>query len=154
MADRIGVLNEGRLVQIGTPDDIYDRPASMFVAHLIGTPGINLLNTNRENGLLHIDDSPIKLSLEWTSDKLPTDFVLGVRPEDVHPRADGDFPGEVTLIEPLGVETILHIKSGGQVLLSTVSGMPHWKIGEQIRFNIVREHLHFFDRSNQSRIAL
>ncbi len=154
MADRIGVLNEGRLVQIGTPDDIYDRPASMFVAHLIGTPGINLLNTRRENGLLHIDDSPIKLPLERASDKLPTDFVLGVRPEDVSPQADGDFLGEVTLIEPLGVETILHIKSGGQVLLSTVSGMPHWKIGEQIRFNIVREHLHFFDRSNQSRIAL
>ena len=154
MADRIGVLNEGRLVQIGTADDIYDRPANMFVANLIGTPGINLFNTSRQNGILHVSDSPIKLSLERTSDKLPTDFVLGVRPEDVHPQADGDFPGEITLIEPLGVETILHIKSGGQLLLSTVSGMTHWKIGEAIRFNIVREHLHFFDRSSQNRIVL
>ncbi len=154
MADRIGVLNEGRLVQIGTPEDIYDRPASMFVAHLIGTPGINLLNISRENGTLHIDDSPIKLSLERSTDMLPDHFVLGVRPEDVQPQTEGDFQGQVTLIEPLGVETILHIKSGKQVLLSTISGMPHWKIGEQIRFNIVREHLHFFDRSSQNRIAL
>ena len=126
----------------------------MFVAHLIGTPGINLLNTSRENGILHIDDSPIKLSLERSTDTLPDHFVLGVRPEDVQPQTEGDFQGQVTLIEPLGVETILHIKSGKQILLSTISGMPHWKIGEQIRFNIVREHLHFFDRSSQDRIAL
>ncbi|RMF02204.1 MAG: ABC transporter ATP-binding protein [Chloroflexi bacterium] len=153
MADRIGVLNEGRIVQIGSPDDIYDRPASMFVAQLIGSPGINLLETSRENSTLHIDDSPIKLSLDSSVSSLPEHFVTGVRPEDVHPAPDGDFAGQITLIEPLGVETILHIKSGRQTLLSTVSGMTSWKIGDTIQFNIVRERLHFFDQSKQERIA-
>lgn len=153
MADRIAVLNEGRVVQIGTPDDIYDRPANMFVAGLIGTPGINLLNSSRANGDLHIDQSDIKLSLAGNGLKLPDHFVAGVRPEDVHPDDGGAFAGQVMLIEPLGVETILHIKSGQQTLLSTVSGMAAWKIGDTIRFNIVREHLHFFDKASQNRIT-
>src|SRR5690606_17866928 len=49
MADRIAVLDEGRVVQVGTPDDIYDRPANTFVARLVGTPRINLLDTERAN---------------------------------------------------------------------------------------------------------
>lgn len=154
MADRIGVLNEGRIVQIGSPDDIYDRPANMFVAQLIGSPGINLLETSRENSTLHIDNSPIKLSLDSTINGLPKNFVTGVRPEDIHPDPSGDFGGQITLIEPLGVETILHIKSGQQTLLSTVSGMTSWKIGDTIQFNIVRERLHFFSKSKQERISL
>lgn len=154
MADKISVLNEGQIVQIGTPDDIYDRPANMFVAQLIGSPGINLLNTSRENSTLHIDNSLIKLSLNSHTNGLPEHFVTGVRPEDVHPDPSGDFGGQITLIEPLGVETILHIQSGQQTLLSTVSGMTSWKIGDTIQFNIVREHLHFFDQSKQERIAI
>jgi len=154
MADRIAVLNEGKIVQTGTPDDIYDRPATMFVAGLIGSPSINLLNASRDNGTLHIDNSPIHLPWEMHMEKVPPSFVLGVRPEDVAPNSDGEFGGEVMLIEPLGVETILHIKSGDQTLLSTVSGMTHWKMGEAIRFNIIREHLHFFERSSRNRIAV
>ncbi len=154
MADRIAVLNQGQVVQIGPPDDIYDRPANMFVVRLIGTPAINLLNTNRQNSALHIDNSPIHLPWEINIDKVPANFVLGIRPEDIHPDSDGDFNGEITLIEPLGVETILHIKSGEQTLLSTVSGIAHWKMGDAIRFNIVREHLHFFDQSSQKRIVV
>ena len=154
MADRIGVLNEGKVVQIGTPVDIYDRPANMFVAQLIGSPGINLLDTSLEDGTMHIDNSTIKISLNSHANNLPEHFVTGVRPEDVHPVDNGDFNGEVALIEPLGVETILHIKSGGVTLLSTVSGMANWKIGDTIQFNIVHEHLHFFNKQTQKRIIV
>ncbi len=154
MADKIGVLNEGQIVQIGAPDDIYDRPANMFVAQLIGSPGINLLNTSRENSALRIDNSPIKLLLNSHANDLPKRFVTGVRPEDIHPAVNGDFSGRVTLIEPLGVETILHIQSGEQTLLSTVSGMTRWKIGDTIQFNILRKQLHFFNKSTQKRIVI
>jgi multiple sugar transport system ATP-binding protein len=154
MADRIAVLNEGKIVQIGTPDDIYDRPQTMFVAELVGTPGINLLDSSRENGALHVEDSPVKLTVDYPTDNLPAQFALGVRPEDVNPAADGDFEGEVALIEPLGVETILYIKSGEQTIVSTVSGITHWNIGDSVRFNIVQEHLHFFDKSTQARIPV
>jgi multiple sugar transport system ATP-binding protein len=85
---------------------------------------------------------------------LPAEFVLGVRPEDVQPDPKGDFSGQVTLLEPLGVETILHLKTGEQTLLSTTSGMSSWRIGETIRFNIARPRLHFFEPRQHSRIAV
>jgi ABC-type sugar transport system ATPase subunit len=57
---------------------------------------------------------------------------------------EGEFSGEIVLIEPLGVETIVHIKSGSQPLLSTEAGISAWKVGEPVRFNIVRDRLHYF----------
>ncbi|MBE7470669.1 MAG: glycerol-3-phosphate ABC transporter ATP-binding protein [Anaerolineae bacterium] len=154
MADRIAVMKEGRIVQIGTPDDIYDRPATMFVAELVGTPGINLFQANHQNGALAVENSSIQFALGASAADLPSAFVLGVRPEDVQPDPNGDFSGQVTLIEPLGVETILHIKVGEQTLLSNVSGMTSWRIGDTIRFNIARERLHFFEPKQQQRIAV
>jgi multiple sugar transport system ATP-binding protein len=144
MADRIAVLREGRIVQIGTPYDIYDRPATMFVAQLVGSPKINLLDANRENGTIHVARSPIQLPVGDSRATLPESFVLGVRPEDVHPRSEGQFVGLVGLIEPLGVETLVHIKAGEQTLVSIVPGMTSFRIGSEVRFNIVRERLHFF----------
>jgi multiple sugar transport system ATP-binding protein len=154
MADRIAVLKEGRIVQIGPPSDIYDRPATMFVAQLVGTPGINLLKANRQNGMLYVQDSPIQIALDTKAADLPANFILGIRPEDVRPDDQGDFSGQVTLIEPLGVETILHIKVGESILLSNVAGMSSWRIGDTIRFNIIRERLHFFEPDQQTRIPV
>ncbi len=153
MADRIAVLNEGKIIQIGAPDDIYDRPATMFVAQLIGTPGINLLQASHQNGDMQINNSPIKFSTHSAAQNLPAEFVMGIRPEDVQPQPEGEFAGQVVLIEPLGVETILHIKSGEQTLLSTIAGMSTWRIGDELRFNIVRERLHYFDQKSQSRLT-
>lgn len=154
MADQIGVLREGRLVQIGSPTDIYDRPATMFVAQLIGSPGINLFKASHQNGTLYVDNSSIQFALGASAADLPNAFVLGVRPEDIQPDPNGGFSGQVTLIEPLGVETILHIKVGQQILLSNVSGMTSWRIGDTIHFNIARERLHFFEPDRQTRLAV
>ncbi len=144
MADRIGVLNHGRMVQVGTPQDIYDRPATTFVAQLVGIPRINLLPAGRENGKLFVQNSGIHLPLPPEASVAP-DFVLGVRPEDVKPAAAGDQRGEVVLTEPLGVETVIHIRSGQQTLLSVVPGITDLRIGDTVSFDIVRERLHFFD---------
>jgi multiple sugar transport system ATP-binding protein len=152
MADRIAVLNQGRIIQVGTPDDIYDRPSTMFVAQLIGTPGINLFKASRQNGQLQVNDSPIRLPAAASTGELPEQFILGVRPEDVQPEPEGAFTGQIILIEPLGVETILHIKAGQQTLLSAVSGMTSWRMGDAVRFNIIREHLHYFDPASQRRL--
>jgi len=145
MADRIGVLLEGKLVQIGDPNEIYDRPANIFVAQLVGAPRINLMNAERDNGLLQIEDSLIRLPLEGQASDIPKSCQLGVRPEDIHPTDSGQFSGEILLTEPLGVETVLHIQSGKRTLLSTTSGMTHWRMGDTVRFDIVQERLHFFD---------
>jgi ABC-type sugar transport system ATPase subunit len=143
MAERIAVLNRGRIVQIGTPTDIYDRPATIFVAQLVGVPRINLVEARRDNGTLSIMNSPIRLPVPATG-QLPGAFKLGVRPEHVQPDAQGEFTGQLVLIEPLGVESILHITVGEQSLVATVPGITQYKLDDEVRFNLVRERLHYF----------
>jgi multiple sugar transport system ATP-binding protein len=149
MADRIAVLDRGQIIQIGTPYDIYDRPATTFVAQLVGSPRINLMTAARENGAIHVANSPIQLPAANLSGGLPASFTLGVRPEDVQPKNDGPFSGRVALIEPLGVETLLHITAGEQTLVSTVPGTTRAQLGGDVRFDIVRERLHFFTPAGQ-----
>jgi multiple sugar transport system ATP-binding protein len=144
MGDRIAVLDEGRILQIGTPRDIYDRPATTFVAQLVGTPRINLLEAAAIDGTVRVVDSTVHFPLA-EGNGLPTSFLLGVRPEDVRLQSDGEFSGEIMLTEPLGVETIVHIKTGEQTLLSLAPGMTDVQVGEQARFSILRERLHYFE---------
>ncbi|MBC8159904.1 MAG: ABC transporter ATP-binding protein [Roseiflexaceae bacterium] len=144
MADRIAVLDHGRVIQIGTPHDIYDRPATTFVAQLVGTPRINLLEATRSDGALQIADSPITLPLPDSRAAFPAALKLGVRPEDVTIRADGPFAGVVALVEPLGAETVMHIQAGKRMLTSTVPGIVSRPIGSLVQFDIARERLHYF----------
>jgi multiple sugar transport system ATP-binding protein len=142
MADRIAVMNHGRIIQIGTPNDIYDRPATTFVATLVGTPRINLFKAKRDNGSILIENSELQIP---STGNTPPQLLLGIRPEDVKPASNGRFSGQLILTEPLGVETILHIQSGGQTLLSLVPGMTHLKLNDTIRFNLVQDRLHYFN---------
>jgi multiple sugar transport system ATP-binding protein len=143
MADRIAVLNEGQIVQQGKPADIYDRPASTFVAQLVGTPRINLLAATRTDGMVQVKDSV--LNLPAPAQTLPTEVLLGIRPEDVRLDPEGKFSGQIVLREPLGVETILHIRSGEQVLLSLIPGMSDLQLGAEVHFNLSPDKLHWFD---------
>jgi multiple sugar transport system ATP-binding protein len=145
MADRIAVLRMGHIVQVGTPHDIYDRPATTFVAQIVGIPRINLLDVARENGALRVSDSAIHLPPP-AAIEVPPVFLLGIRPEDVQIAANGDQTGDVILTEPLGVETVIHIRSGRQTLLSIVPGITDLKIGDAVKFTITRERLHYFDQ--------
>jgi len=142
MADRIAVLNEGRVIQVGTPNDIYDRPATKFVATLVGTPRINLFKASRDNGTVQIENSELHIP---SSSSSTSQFLLGIRPEDVKPAAEGQFAGQLVLTEPLGVETILHIQSGGQTLLSLIPGMTNLRLNDTVRFNLAQDRLHYFD---------
>jgi multiple sugar transport system ATP-binding protein len=144
MADRIAVLNEGRIVQQGTPDDIYDGPDTTFVAQLVGLPA------NRRDGSVLARGSAISVPAPRLV--LPDSFLLGVRHEDIRPDPAGSFKGTVMLTEPLGVETILHLRSDELTLLSLVPGMARERVGDEIRFSIVKEKLHFFGPDNR-RIA-
>jgi multiple sugar transport system ATP-binding protein len=146
MADRIAVLNEGKVMQQGTPDDIYDAPATTFVAQLVGSPKINLLEAVRSNGSVKVGSSGITLPAPRV--ELPESFLLGVRPEDIRPSPAGAFTATLTLTEPLGVETILHLKAGETRLVGLVPGMAAQKAGDTVRFDIVQEKLHFFGHDN------
>jgi multiple sugar transport system ATP-binding protein len=146
MADRIAVLDQGRIVQVGTPYDIYDRPATIFVAQLVGTPRINLLEVQRDDGALRVQGSDLNLPVGEREYALPDSCRVGVRPEDVTLNPQGEFAAEVVLLEPLGVETVLHLRTGSETLLSTSSGISHLHLGEQVRFTIKPEQVHYFDR--------
>ena len=143
MADRIAVLNEGRIIQTGSPEDVYDRPASTFVAQLVGTPRINLFPAIREEGTFTIKDSEVHLPVPVGGTQ-PAEFLMGVRPENVQPDPNGKFSGQLVLTEPLGVETILHIQSSQRTLLSLVPGITSYQIGDVVKFNIAAEHIHYF----------
>jgi multiple sugar transport system ATP-binding protein len=143
MADRIAVLNKGRIVQIGPPEEIYDQPATTFVAQLVGTPRINLFHAGRENGAVYIEKSTLHIPAPAMD--MPAAFLVGIRPEDVNLDPAGEFVGELVLTEPLGVETILHIKTGEQVIVSLIPGMTDLHIGDAVHFDLLRDRLHFFD---------
>lgn len=145
MADRIGILDRGKLVQVGTPDDIYDRPINTFVAKLVGTPRINLVNGKVFDGKCTIIGSEIFLPIP-PGDKALEYFSMGLRPEDVTLSPDGEFFGVIALTEPLGVETIVHITNGELNLISLVTGLIDLKVGEKVRFDIKKENIHYFDQ--------
>jgi multiple sugar transport system ATP-binding protein len=147
MADRLAVLQQGKMIQMGTPEDIYDRPATKFVAQLVGTPHINFVNAFPEAGKVKSKSGLAFDSSQLSS--LPNELTLGIRPEDVEIHPQGEFNGTVLLTEPLGVETIVHITCGQDTLLAIIPGTERMGVGETIRFNIAANRLHFFDSSGQ-----
>jgi multiple sugar transport system ATP-binding protein len=138
MADRLAVLEAGQIIQVGTPEDIYDRPVNTFVAQLVGTPRINLL-TMLPQGNLQSKSGSIWFALEAKQTS-----TIGIRPEDVK-MGSGPFKGKVVLSEPLGVETIVHLKTGDETLTSVIPGTRQVHVGEELSFDIAAEALHFFD---------
>ena len=144
MADRIAVLNRGQIIQIGTPEDIYDRPATTFVAQLVGSPRINLVKSVRQDGSLHIEKSDLSLPIPPDCET-PQDVLLGIRPEHVNIDPDGEFAGQVALTEPLGVETVVHIRSQDQTIVSLVPGLMNLGKGDEVKFNVLHDRLHCFD---------
>ena len=121
MGDRIGVVNKGELVQVGTPHEIYNSPTNTFVASFVGTPAINLLDVQvdlaqgrgaqRRAGLRA---STRPRASGWRRCCRPTAKVrLGIRPEDVALVADGGIPGSIYGAENHGAEIIAVIEAGG-----------------------------------------
>ena len=148
MADRIGVLNVGQLIQIGTPVEIYDHPATTFVAQLIGTPRITLVQAERDDGFFHLLGSPVRVPVpEKVASNLPPKFQFGIRAEDVQVVAadHNTYSGEVALTEPLGTHTVIHIKAGDQTLTSSQSGIASYRVGNTVHFKLNVAHAHYFD---------
>ncbi|MCV6585780.1 MAG: sn-glycerol-3-phosphate import ATP-binding protein UgpC [Marinibacterium sp.] len=105
MADRIIVLNEGRIEQIGSPSEIYHNPASTFVASFMGAPPMNLLDAQADGSALRIGDTTIALPATRQGSGPVT---LGIRPEDVDLQSAGQVPFRVDIVEELGAHRLLH----------------------------------------------
>ena len=162
LADRLIVMNAGIADQIGTPMDVYDRPASVFVAGFIGSPAMNFLAAKVGQDSKSVDlagmnaNGAISLALARpTSAPVGTAVALGVRPEHLHPSADGPLQFEVELAEPLGADTLLHGRFGAARELVTVRQGGHViaRPGEMRHFKAEPDHLHLFDSQTGKRFA-
>ncbi|WP_020699446.1 sn-glycerol-3-phosphate import ATP-binding protein UgpC [Reyranella massiliensis] len=161
LADRLIVMNAGVADQIGTPMDVYERPASVFVAGFIGSPSMNFLAgkvtaDRRAVDLAGTGAQRITLPLGLpTTAAAGAPVALGVRPEHLHPDPDGALEFEIELAEPLGADTLLHGRFGEARELVTVRQGGHIQArpGEKRRFKAEPGHLHVFDSQTGKRIA-
>jgi len=143
MADRIICMAEGRIEQIGSADDLYLRPNSLFVASFIGAPTMNLIHGKAENGTLAVGET----SLAVEGAKGPV--VLGIRPENIQMVPSGGLPGEVSQVEPMGRETLYVLETPLGQLRALDSGTERrFRMGEHIGLEMAPPSLLLFDREN------
>jgi multiple sugar transport system ATP-binding protein len=154
MADKIVVLNAGRVEQIGSPLQLYDRPVNMFVAGFLGSPSMNFLKgtarSNSHPGIALADGSIIQLDGVPATDG--GSVVLGVRPEDIYVDNEGGTPAKVIVVEPTGAETHLAVELGGHELTCVLRERVSLQANEMVRLSFRRSALHFFDPVSTNRI--
>ncbi|MGR5443400.1 sn-glycerol-3-phosphate import ATP-binding protein UgpC [Vibrio jasicida] len=153
LADKLVVLNKGNVEQVGTPLEIYDNPASLFVATFIGSPSMNILDANVTGDGIIIGDALLPTS----TTNLDLGVVkLGLRPE--HLQINQDKPWlqvEVELIESLGADLLLYCRTEGddsQKLVVRVEGHTPIQIGDKLGLDIKPKHLHLFNANTEKRI--
>lgn len=151
MADRIVVMNHGKIEQIGTPLELYNTPDNLFVAGFIGAPQMNLLNgqVTLESGMKHLRLSSGKISLPGG---LPVEngqsVVLGIRPEHLHAKAEGYMSVVLEVVEPMGSETHLTCRLGDEEIRLIDSAESTVKPGQTIHLGFDPAKMHVFDASS------
>ncbi len=151
MADRIVIMNQGRVEQIGTPQEIYDRPSSMFVADFIGAPPMSFLGVyaspRRGDRSIRIDGVPVEMP-EVFEDHAEGKFALGVRPENVSFADTSLLRGSVIGAEYLGTTQIVTvITANGQLKARLPSGKVV-RVGEQVGLELRPDRLSLFDAAS------
>lgn len=147
MADRVAVLREGRVQQVGTPAEVYERPANQWVAGFVGSPRISLLACRAEGDRLVGEQGWSLPRPRWTTAEDGRPLLLGLRAEDVsvERRGDAALPGELYGLEPLGDRTVVDVKVGSEMVKvkarPTVTGMP----GERVSVTVDLDRAHIFD---------
>jgi multiple sugar transport system ATP-binding protein len=166
LADRIAIMNEGVLQQVGSPSDVYLHPATLFVAQFVGSPVMNISKaTLQANGastkvLLGAGaaafDFPPDLQERMAGTSSPdADLVLGIRPEGVlvaRQETKGHIPVEAHIIEPLGAYDIVDLKIGGQFLRARTPSGYVGKPGDVVWAKLDEEQTHFFDAKSGNAI--
>ena len=152
MGQRIAVLHQGRLRQVGTPAEVYQRPADVFVARSLGTPAMNVLGGRARGTAEGGDDRLFESGSLSIPVALPTyegEVQIGVRPEHVGVCAvdKGAGNGDILIVELLGNETVVHLNAGGQPLVARLPGLVDVQVGTRVGLKVDRRHLHLFDAS-------
>ena len=159
LADRIVVMNEGRIEQVATPQEMYDSPATRFVAGFIGSPAMNFIPCRVESTgsemMLDLGDS-LRLPVppdrqERYGDCVGRDILLGIRPEHITEKrthtspTDADFRAGIEVLEPLGVDTMVFININGQEVCARSSPRAVAPVGSQMEFTVQLNQMHLVD---------
>jgi multiple sugar transport system ATP-binding protein len=161
LGDRVVVMKDGWIQQVGEPMELYGKPANRFVAGFIGSPAMNFADVtiNETGGALvaeapafriHIPPAQLASLKPYKGQRV----TLGVRPEDLHVAAGGDSPQHtidavVDVVEPLGSEILLDVKAGTSTLVARVEPTVRAKVHEHVRLAMNPERLHFFDSKTE-----
>lgn len=164
MGHRIAVMKDGKLQQCGTPLEVYETPANLFVASFIGTPPMNFMRTTLTDGASRLAAGTFSLPVpeNWRAAAAGRDgrpVIVGVRPENVlgpggTPRgATARVPVTIDAVEPLGHEVIVHSKAGEDLLVAKLDPHRAPHLGESMELEIELEKLHLFDAVTELRLG-
>ena len=149
VGDRLAVLNNGELEQIGTPMEVYSKPASEFVASFIGSPRINLVSGEVKAGTLHVDG----FELPGFSEISDQPVKVGIRPEDFVLESTSKMSLQIDLVEELGSDELLYCVSstGLDYRIRRPGGSGH-KVSDNIAVSVISEKLHIFSSQSGKRL--
>ena len=149
MADRIAVMNEGRIEQLGEPLELYDRPDNLFVAQFIGSPAMNVFEGVYSNGMVQA------LGAYWPCEVRAQEgqrVAYGIRPEHLALK-EGGITAQIEVVEPMGAETEILVKVGGQNLTMMTHGRSSVGPGERVFLAPQPSQVHLFDAASGRRIG-
>ncbi|RWA79574.1 MAG: sn-glycerol-3-phosphate ABC transporter ATP-binding protein UgpC [Mesorhizobium sp.] len=154
MADKIVVMRDGKVEQVGPPLDLYDNPVNVFVAGFIGSPSMNFINgriDSKDGEQIFVSDAGSVLPARGVKVEGGQPVVYGIRPEHIDVAPDG-LPAIVSVLEPTGSETQIFAKLGEDAIDAIVRDRLTVRPGEEVRLRIDSRRVHIFDRQSGARL--
>ncbi len=160
MGDRVAILRDGVLQQLGTPDEIYDNPVNVFVAGFIGSPSMNLITARMDGTGVIFDRTRVEIPPATLTARpglaayTGREVVVGIRPEDFRAEGDGTVELKVNRVESLGSELMAYLDSGreGLEITARLERSAQVEEGVRARLAVDRERLYFFDPESSEAI--
>lgn len=144
LADRIVIMKDGYIQQVGTPEQVYHKPANTFVAQFIGAPSMNMLEGSCSKNMIELA-SGLSIALEGRAPD-NNEILLGVRPDDLILGSSSPIiKGHVTVREPLGPETLIYVETKNGEIIAKADGRTPPAIGEEVALGVEPENMHLFD---------
>jgi multiple sugar transport system ATP-binding protein len=162
LGDRVVVMKDGLVQQVGDPLELYNRPANKFVAGFIGSPAMNFATVTMQdgNGRLTAKNAGLEIEVpgphaERLRPHVGRDLTMGIRPEDLHVANTADpanltFASKVEVVEKLGSEILLDVRVGEDTMVAAVEPTVRASVAETLRLAINPERLHFFDAKTEA----
>lgn len=155
MGDRIVVMSDAEVQQVGAPAQVYYDPANLFVARFIGSPGMNLITGQYADGIINLPGSnKYAVAPEWRGPlqegRNGKDLVIaGFRPEAAQIKPDGTLVGEVYASELYGAHTLLHVNLQDEIVHIRTDRLTRYPIGTMVRFDLDPEMVRFFNPATE-----